>query len=219
MITPPSFETGRPSEAEAPANVIESMKHASTYRAVVTRRHGIRAGDFFDLSQRFIALCTSAYGESDVELRLNQGVPVGLAQVAASFGEYAGAQGTPLSMDEIDADKFSDIFEIADSIVLRIDPRHRVPEFMSSFAQVSWTRQRPGVLSFSAQDGGSYHLPGNERPLQSLLTRKMFFVPDSAPKRGLKVKLGISEYIKARGPNKREAGLVAGAIAMSLSRR
>lgn len=187
----------RTSTHDAPASVIEAVEHETQYTAVVSRRGGIKPQDYLALSQRFASLCNEVYGESDFQLLLDQGVSVDPESVVASQDEYLGDLGVSVTIDRIDPTAFTEIFTSASSLTLRIAPKQITEGLESSFAQVKWTRERPQVLGFYAQNGGNYDLPPSERPLQKLLTRRMFFVPESAPKRGLKVKLGLGEYSRS----------------------
>ena len=200
---------------EAPKRIIEAQKYDLSYRAVAERVGGIKSDDFLTLSQRFVALSTEVYGQSSVELSLNRGVPVGLDAIAAGFGEYEGPQGTSIDMSVLDPTSFKDLFRSADSLVLSARPRDKSEAFASSFGQIEWTRKRASKLFFYAQDGGNYDLPANERPLQNALARKMFFVPESAPKGMLRVKLGIEAYINASEGNINPSNALA---ALALSR-
>lgn len=177
---------------EAPRCVLEAERFASTYNAVLKKRFGhITADDFLKYARRFALLCNEIYRGSELELRRNKSVPLGFAVFAASQSVYEGGPGEVLDISQLTPDSFRGILERSSTMVLDIRPKAARDDIRHSFAQVEWTHGRPKTIFFYAQQGGRHDLKGSQRPLENLLLRKMFHVPNSAPSLNFTVKLGI----------------------------
>lgn len=181
-------------EQEVPQHILEEQRCAATYRAVLKKRFGrITANDFLKYASRFIVLCDKIYQGSELELLKDRSVPLNFTDLfAASQGLYKGEPGETLDISRITPESFRKIFKHSSSVVLDILPKVWREDIATSFAQVEWTYGRSKFISFYAQQGGRYDLPGGQRPLESLLFRKMFYVPGTAPNINFAVRFGTS---------------------------
>src|SRR3990172_8326381 len=76
-------------DAEAPQSILDEYRPETIYHAVLEKTEGyITADDFVRYGQRFILLCDSVYQGSELELRTNNEIPVGIAVASADLSEY-----------------------------------------------------------------------------------------------------------------------------------
>lgn len=189
---------------EAPRRVLEAERFAFNYWAVLKKRFGhITADDFLKYSRRFSVLCGEVYRGSNLELRINKGVPLGFAVLAANLGIWEGVPGEKLDVSQLTVDTFREIFARSSSVTLDIRPIIERDDIRLSFSQIEWTRERPRTIFLYAQDGGRYDQRRDQTgeyhrgPLHDLLLRKMFYVAGTAPSFNFVVKMGVGASIKA----------------------
>ncbi len=188
---------------DAPAKIIKKMENEFSYHAAAVRLGGILPDDFVTLTNRMRMLSDHAFkGESTTHFVANREILDEEAVVEMSSGvdEIFLDPGTELDLATLNPSNLADLLANSHRLEVTMKPAHPTKENRSAFTQVSWELQNPHLLQFYGQNGSSSNKPASEGPVQSLLTRKMFHVPDSAPGHGLSVVMGISDTLEARRP-------------------
>lgn len=203
LIVPGGRRTVVLTDREAPQRILETVRFESFYHAVLKKRFvHIAADDFVKFARRFVFLCEQVYQGNALWLRRDESVPLGWASVAASLGQYEKDPGEVIRLEDLGEDRFREIFATASTITLTIKPTVHRPDVKHSFAKMAWTRGRPKTVFFYAQQGGRHDIESAcDRPLEGLLYRKMFHVPDSAPNLRFSVRLGIDASLSERRGN------------------
>ncbi|HVV66688.1 MAG TPA: hypothetical protein VHB72_01295 [Candidatus Saccharimonadales bacterium] len=185
---------------EAPSEIVrEAHTDLFPYRAALAKPRGnITSDEFTEFSQRFLALCDDTFEDMELQVIADGGVPVGAVQtIAASQGEYSGSKGHQIDPGTLDAEGFEALFKSAKTIQIMARPGSgENPD--ASFASIEWTRSLPDIMLFYAQA----ITRKNEQQIPEVMAKKMFYVPGSAPRRNMRVGLGVGAQLQARNEGK-----------------
>ncbi|HEX7456448.1 MAG TPA: hypothetical protein VF303_03200 [Candidatus Nanoarchaeia archaeon] len=182
---------------QAPEWVLRKAEFELSYHAIVRKRLGcINTGDFLRCARRLVALCNKVYRESTITLRRDkrvwqeeEPVPIGRTTVMVPQIQEDASSGEILDVGVLDESRFEEIFQTANRITLRVEPRSATGDFEFSFAEMEWSREKPKAIYFYAQGG-------RVRSLDAVLYRQMFYVPGMPPSLSFRVELGIEPEIR-----------------------
>ncbi len=177
----------------APEHISAEYHPYFTYNAGLHRDKGINADTFMKYAGRFALICDQTYQGSNLELKVNAAHP-NITIDCEELREALRTQPGQIIPTPVDRDDFTEIFATAKTADLVIKPTEPIPDMPSTFAKVSWNRSASKLLTFYAQGGEGQ---ANE-DFQLSLFNKMFYVPESAPKRGIDVAIGLAAVAELR---------------------
>lgn len=185
----------------APSEITDRFASEHYYHASLLQDGGITPDTFVEFAGRFSLLCDQLYGGSSVSLvidRAHPNITVDSEELVEALKEQPGVEvSTPA-----DRDMFKLVFANAHTADLSLRPNVDLAVMPSTFAKVSWQRSAGRILDFYAQGSSS---PEGIEFIQELYAR-MFHVPESAPRKGIDVALGM---FAARDQRRKGMGEVA----------
>jgi hypothetical protein len=188
MITP-IFEGITPENfGNTPADIADMYADEHCYHAALVARTGITTDEFMEFASRFVTQVGQNYGDSTVELRLDRVLPDSGDASELDKTEQGTVVPTPIKPEafrELSAGAF------AKQVVIK--PVEDLPGMEYTFAMTYWSLRSPRVMKFYAQAVRS----AEGRAFIGDLYSRMFYIPDSAPRKDLEVHLGIIAFSDA----------------------
>ncbi len=170
----------------APSEVVGLFEAKPFFHAAIHQQEGISADTFVEFSSRLAHLCLQAYGENDVTLTLDTAHPTITIECEEVDEQLAAQPGESLTVPA-DPSIFELAFMKARAADVIIKPKQEIPGMLSTFARASWDRSAPRLMEFYAQGGSK----ADGFDFIEQLYHRMFYVPESAPRPGIDVALGI----------------------------